>query len=90
MSTDYKKRLVDYVKRNLAKGYTADTLRWALIRQGNSRSVVELAIDEAKRDLDAEAAKVEEPKVEYLDTDNFQSGEEQPKKSFWKRLFGRR
>ena len=87
---NYKKRLLEYFKKNLAKGYSADTLKWALIKQGNSRSAVEIAADEAKRDLDAEAAKVAEPKVEYLHVEDIkQLEQEQPKKSFWKRLFGR-
>jgi hypothetical protein len=87
---NYKKRLVEYFKKNLIKGYSADTLKWALIKQGNSRSVVELASDEAQRDIAAETAKVAEPKVEYLHLEDIQQLEQgQPKKSFWKRLFGR-
>lgn len=87
---NYKKRLVEYFKKNLLKGYSADTLKWALIKQGNSRSVVELASDEAQKDIDAEAAKVAEPKIEYLHVEDVkQLEQEQPKKSFWKRLFGK-
>ena len=85
---NYKKRLVEYFKKNLIKGYSADTLRWALIKQGNSRSVVELASDEAEKEL-AASVKIEEPKVEYLHLEDINQMEQgQPKKSFWKRLFG--
>ncbi len=87
---NYKKRLIEYFKKNLIKGYSADTLKWALIKQGNSRSVVEIASEEAQKEVTAEAAKVAEPKVEYLQPEDINMLEqEQPKKSFWKRLFRR-
>ena len=33
-----KEQLAEYFKRNLKKGYTADSLKWALINQGYSVS----------------------------------------------------
>ena len=42
---DYKRDLVDYIKRNLKKGYTEDSLKWALVNQGNSKIEVERAIE---------------------------------------------
>ena len=87
---NYKKKLMEYFKKNLAKGYSADTLKWALIKQGNSRSAVEIAADEAQKEVAAESIKLEEPKIEYLHVEDIQQLEQgQPKKSFWKRLFGR-
>ena len=81
---------MEYFKKNLSKGYSADTLKWALIKQGNSRSAVEIAADEAQKEMNAEAAKVAEPKIEYLHVEDInQLEQQQPKKSFWKRLFGR-
>jgi hypothetical protein len=85
---NYRKRLVEYFKKNLSKGYSADTLKWALIKQGNSRSAVELAMDEAQKEI-AESAPKFEPKIEYLKTEDINMmGQEPPKKSWWKRLFG--
>ncbi|MDO8528683.1 MAG: hypothetical protein Q7S06_02215 [Nanoarchaeota archaeon] len=87
---NYKKRLQEYFKKNLAKGYSADTLKWALIKQGNSRSAVEIASDDAQKEVAAEAAKVVEPKIEYLHVEDIQQLEQQqPKKSWWKRMFGK-
>lgn len=73
----------------MAKGYNPDTLKWALIKQGNSRSVVEIAMKEIQEEM-AKASVIAEPKVQYLDVEQLkEQQEEQPKKSFWKRLFGR-
>jgi len=70
----YKDKLKEHVKKNLRKGYTPDTLKYAFIRQGYSRVLVEKAIEEAQKELSKEVpilkseAKyeppVEEPPVE--------------------------
>jgi len=36
--------LVDYIKKNLKKGYTKEALKWALINQGYSKLEVERAL----------------------------------------------
>ena len=83
---NYKKKLVNYFKKNLAKGYTVDSLRWALINQGYSRTIIEQAIKQTHKEL-AEKAPIlkEKPEIKYeiIDEDN------KPviiKKPFWKRL----
>jgi len=85
---DYKRKIVDYFKRNLAKGYTVDSLKWALIDQGYSRAIIELALNQANKEL-AEKAPVlkEKPVIKYEIIDEY----DQPvtiKKSWWKRLLG--
>jgi len=82
---NYRKKLVDYFKKNLAKGYTVDSLKWALINQGYSRTIVEQAIKQTHKEL-AEKAPIlkEKPEIKYeiIDEDN------NPiiiKKPFWKR-----
>lgn len=62
----YKKSLVDYFKKNLSKGYTQDSLKFALIGQGYSRAIVERALDQAHKEL-AEKAPIlkEKPKIKY-------------------------
>ena len=79
--------LIDYLKKNLAKGYTLDSLKWALINQGYSRTEIEKAILLANKELAQEAPKiVEKPKIKYeiIGENDHPVG----KKSFWKRLFG--
>ena len=85
---DSRGRLNEYFKKNLKKGYTPDSLKWALIGQGYSRVSVERAIDEVNKELAKKAPVLKEKpviKYEILDEKN------QPiiiKKSFWERLFG--
>jgi hypothetical protein len=47
--------LVDYIKSNLKKGYTKDSLRWALVNQGYSRMEVDKAIKRVDIELADEA-----------------------------------
>jgi hypothetical protein len=87
-NTDYQKKLTEYFKRNLKKGYTLESLRWALVKQGYSRAVIEGAIDEANKELAAEAPILKEKpiiKYEALDEEN---NVQPQKKSWWKRIFG--
>ena len=86
--TDYTRKVVDYFKKNLSKGYTLDALRWALINQGYSRTLVERAILQANKEL-AEKAPIlkEKPRIKYEIIDE----DDNPitiKKPWWKRVFG--
>jgi len=85
---DYKRKIVDYFKKNLKKGYTEDSLRWALINQGYSKISIEDALRRVHKEL-AEKAPIlkEKPVIKYeiLDEDN---NPIEIKKSFWKRFFG--
>lgn len=56
-------QLADYIKKNLVKGYTADALRYSLLKQGYSRTSVEKAIEIANRQLAESAPKMEEKPV---------------------------
>ncbi len=85
---EYKKKLADYFKRNLAKGYTPDSLRFALVRQGYARAIVDDALIQANKEL-AEKAPIlkEKPVIKYEIIDEYNK----PiviKKPFWKRVFG--
>ena len=81
----FKKRnlideLVDYIMRNLKKGYTKESLRWALVNQGYSKIEVERAIKKADLEL-AESAPIlkTKPRITYkIITD-----EEPVKKKKW-------
>ncbi len=63
---DYKQQLVDYFKKNLKKGYTADSLKFSLTSQGYSRVAVDQALTEANKLL-AEKAPLfkEKPVITY-------------------------
>jgi predicted DNA-binding protein YlxM (UPF0122 family) len=84
VEVDYKRKLVNYLKKNLKKGYTEDSLRWALINQGYSRTAVEDAIKKSHQEL-AEKAPIlkEKPKIKYEIIDEY----DKPvaiKKPWWK------
>ena len=83
--SDQLRKLTDYLKKNLKKGYTLDSLKWALIGQGYSRTAVEKSIEQANKELAKEAPLLKEkPEIRH------ELIEEQiePKKSWWQRLFG--
>ncbi|MEK6760294.1 MAG: hypothetical protein AABX93_00030 [Nanoarchaeota archaeon] len=46
-----RKKLLEYFKSNLEKGYNPDSLKWALIKQGNSRTDVLLALEQAQAEM---------------------------------------
>lgn len=80
-------KVKDYIKKNLKKGYTEDSLKWALIGQGYTRSIVERCIDQLNMEL-AEKAPVlkSKPIIKYQIIDEY----DQPitiKKPWWKKVF---
>ncbi len=80
------KNLVDYIKKNSQKGYSRDSLRWALIKQGNMKHEVDKAFQMADAEMAQEMPKVQpqpEPQVEVVNSE-IPTDE---KSSFWKRLF---
>ena len=83
-----KGKLVLYFKKNLTKGYTPDSLRFALMNQGYSKIVVETALEQANKELATKAPVLKEkPKISYQIIDEY----DKPikiKKPWWKRLFG--
>lgn len=69
MTENQPGKLVEYFKKNFAKGYTEESLKWALIQQGYSRSEISKAIEKAKKETEAERnekeASKEKPKIKY-------------------------
>jgi len=81
------RQMVDYLKNNVSKGYTMDSLKWALIKQGYSRSLVEKAIDAANKEIAETAPKLKEkPTIRYEIIDEHDNPIK-VKKSWWERLF---
>jgi hypothetical protein len=88
MVENFRRKLINYFKKNLTKGYTSDSLRFALMSQGYTRTAVETALEVANKEL-AEKAPVlkEKPKIKYEIIDQYNKPV-QIKKPWWKRLFG--
>lgn len=81
----YKLKLVEYLKRNLRKGYPLATLRVALINQGYLRNAIDEAIQIAVNELAKEAPVIKEkPEIEHEVIVEEPMVEE--KKSFWKKI----
>jgi alpha-beta hydrolase superfamily lysophospholipase len=82
----YKVKLIEYLRKNLKKGYPVDTLRIALINQGYSRQIVDEALKVAINKMAAEAPVInEKPQIEH----EVIAEEEAPivqKKSMWKKI----
>lgn len=63
--------LVNYLKKNLKKGYTEESLRWALINQGYSRLEVERSIRRVNEKLASEAPILKtKPEIEHKFVDS--------------------
>ncbi len=88
--TDYIQQLANYIKKNLAKGYTLDSLKFALQDQGYSRTSIDRAIELANEQLAKLAPKmIEKPVIKYEAVPVSEEQEqEKPKISWWKKLFG--
>jgi len=86
-SDGYRLRIVNYLSKNISKGYNQETLKWALINQGYSRIIVEDALEEVNKELAKKAPVLKEkPEIKYeiLDKNNQSII---IKKPWWKRIF---
>lgn len=85
----YIQELANYIKKNLKKGYTKDSLKWALIGQGHSKLEVEKALRKAEDDLAHEAPVLStKPEIKYEVVEPREYSKKEEKKSFWKKWFG--
>ena len=83
----YMDDLVSYIKNNLKNGYTKESLKWALVQQGNSRLEVDKAMAKVDMELAHEAPILKtKPQIKY---EVVETKEYSLKKPFWKRIFGR-
>lgn len=68
-----KNQLVEYFKKNLAKSYTEDSLKFALQSQGYSRTAIEQALEQAQKEIAKKAPILKEKPIikhEYYDEKN--------------------
>ncbi len=85
---NYIQDLVEYIKNNLKKGYTKDSLKWALISQGHSKLEVENALKQVDADLANSAPILKtKPEIKYEVIGPEKEGPKEERKSFWKRFF---
>jgi len=80
--TDRIKPLIEYIKRNLEKGYKLEDLKWALVNQGNSRVAIEKAIKYVTEFQEAQKPKKPEPVTEIIEPEIHV----EEKQGFWSRL----
>ena len=87
-SEDYRNKFTEYFKKNLKKGYTEESLKWALVNQGYSRTLIDSALERTHKELAEEAPILKEKPVinyELLDENNKPV---EVKRPWWKRIFG--
>jgi len=80
----YKKQVIDYLKRNLKKGYTKESLKWALVNQGHSKLEVQDAFQKLEQELAKEAPVLKtKPQIKYEIITSSPNILKQKKKFFW-------
>lgn len=81
MTKTHLEQLSEYLKKNLKKGYTPDSLKFSLIRQGYTRISIEKAIELANKQLSGEVPLMKEkPEIIYKIEPEIEN------KSFFKRI----
>ncbi len=85
---NYMDSLSEYLMKNLKKGYTKESLKWALIKQGHSRLEVEKALALVDTSL-AKQAPILKTKPEITMQVIEPKGAVIQRKSFWQRFLGR-
>ena len=85
---NYLNGLVEYAKKNLQKGYTKDSLKWALVNQGHSKMEVEKALAQASSEYERERIKqpISTPTVAQVTP--VEAAEPEQPRSLWKKIFG--
>jgi uncharacterized protein YdgA (DUF945 family) len=81
-----KRRLTEYFKKNLKKGYTEESLKWALVNQGYSRTIIESSLEMTHKELAEEAPILKEkPTIRYelLDENDKPVDIKKPWWKFW-------
>ena len=87
MVSNYGNEIAEYLKKNLLKGYTLESLKIALINQGYPRIFIDRAIEEMNKNL-AKTAPIlkEKPKITHQILDENDSVLI-IKKHWWKKIF---
>lgn len=84
----YPEQLLNYLKKNLKKGYTRESLKWALVGQGHSRREIDRAFDKLNQELAKQAPILKtKPVIKYERIEPKIIPPVPEKKSILKRLF---
>jgi len=81
--------LRDYIKKNLKKGYTPESLKYALLNQDYSRLEIDKALNQVNSDLASKAPILKtKPKIKYeiVEPKEFAKVYNLEKKSFMKKI----
>ena len=66
MDLNYTNQIVNYLRKNLKKGYTKESLRWALVNQGHSRMEIEKAFRKLEQEMARKAPILKtKPEIKY-------------------------
>ena len=86
MELNSRNKIIEYFGKNLKKGYTLESLKIALVKQGYSRGLIESAFKDFENSL-AEKAPIlkDKPKISYEIIDE-KNNPIKIKKSLWKRF----
>jgi len=82
------RKIVEYYKRNLAKGYTEDSLRFALVNQGYSRVLVDDSLIIAHKELADKAPKLDEKPIIKHEIFDERDKPVIIRKPMWKKVLG--
>lgn len=84
----YIDNTVNYIKKNLQKGYNKESLKWALMNQGKARTEVDKAFRQAESELAQDAQRARQQQASMAPPPMITPVEEEPKRGFLSRLFG--
>tara|TARA_Y100000310_G_scaffold317241_1_gene369899 strand:- start:11364 stop:11645 length:282 start_codon:yes stop_codon:yes gene_type:complete len=82
--------IVSYIKKNVKKGYTEESLKWALMGQGYSKLEVEKGLKRAHMELAQQAPLLDaKPKITYeiVEPREHAVKVESDSRPLWKKLF---
>ena len=82
---DDVKEILNYIHKNIKKGYKPELLKWALIKQGYSRTAIADAFEILKESSAKEAKEKEKAEIPRVIEDLPVTHK---KKGFWRRIFG--
>ncbi len=82
--------LAEYIKKNLKRGYTKESLKWALINQGYSKMEIEKALKHADKKMAEEAPILKtKPEIKYeIIEPNLEKETGKKKENGWKKYIG--
>jgi hypothetical protein len=88
VETNPTRNLVNYFKKNLPKGYTLESLKWSLVKQGYSRTLIDRALIQVTKELAEEAPILKDKPIIKHEVIDEHDKPITIEKSFWKKIVG--